>query len=67
MFNSPLAWCPVARTYVALDEPVQACAAQNRCGTGDCPLKSLFKHAAAATDGGEGMPGAAEAERHKDR
>ena len=46
MFNSPLAWCPIVRAYVALDEPNHACRAEHRCATGDCPLKGLFASAA---------------------
>ena len=54
MFNSPLAWCPVARCYVALDEPRPECAARNQCVTERCPLARFFfsaKNGAASPDG----------------
>ena len=42
MYMSPLAWCPVARAYVALDEPIRECAATHRCPTGECSLRTQF-------------------------
>jgi hypothetical protein len=52
MYNSPLAWCPIARCYVALDEPQAECVLRNQCVTRNCPLAPLFarsKNGAAAT------------------
>jgi hypothetical protein len=42
MFNSPLAFCPIANCFVPLDEPPPECAARNRCAIERCPLAPFF-------------------------
>lgn len=42
MFNSPLAFCPIANCFVPLDEPLPECATRNRCAIERCPLARLF-------------------------
>ncbi len=42
MYDSPIAWCPIARIYVALDESQPECQARHQCGSGDCPLAARF-------------------------
>jgi hypothetical protein len=41
MFNSPTAYCPRCRKYIALDERRRDCAAAHQCGN-DCPLEQYF-------------------------
>ena len=43
MFNSPLAYCAVCGRFVALDEPYEECARQNRCQVRICPLRAMFR------------------------
>lgn len=42
MFNSPTAYCPRCREYVALDERQRDCAAAHGCTTEVCPLEQYF-------------------------
>jgi hypothetical protein len=44
MFNSPTAFCPIIRTYVAIDQIQRDCALENACDVHDaaCPLQALF-------------------------
>ena len=42
MFNSPLAFCPIANRFVPLDEPPSECAIRNRCVSERCPLARFF-------------------------
>lgn len=57
MFNSPLAYCPLCREYVALDCPQRACAALHRCTGATCPLAHYFIHAGRPGNGqGRGAP-----------
>jgi hypothetical protein len=42
MFNSPTAYCPRCRAYVALDERRRDCAAVHGCATDVCPLEEYF-------------------------
>ena len=42
MFDSPIHFCPVCRTYVALDQSREECAMRQHCSTHPCPLESLF-------------------------
>ena len=41
MFNSPTAFCPVCRDWIALDEPLAPCAAHPDCTFFPCPLQAL--------------------------
>ena len=42
MFNSPTAWCPVIKEWVALDEGVAECARVHHCKMESCPMARLF-------------------------
>ena len=42
MFNSPTAYCPRCREYIALDERRRDCAAVHGCATEVCPLEEYF-------------------------
>ena len=42
MFNSPTAYCPRCREYIALDERQRDCAAVHDCVKELCPLEKYF-------------------------
>ena len=43
MFDSPIAYCAVARGYVLLDQTPRECAREHRCrGAEHCPLRRYF-------------------------
>jgi sulfatase maturation enzyme AslB (radical SAM superfamily) len=44
VFNSPTAFCPRCREYIALDERRRDCAAVHCCGDG-CPMERYFGEA----------------------
>ena len=44
MYDSPLTYCPVCTTWIALDQAQRECAEKRQCGRGrgDCPLTRFF-------------------------
>jgi len=42
MFDSPLDWRKVCKDWAALDQTLEECARQHRCGEGECPLVALL-------------------------
>lgn len=49
MYDSPLAYCPRCRQYVALDCSSAERAARYQCGGGSCPLEPYFTGTQAAS------------------
>ena len=42
MFDSPIAFCPVCRQAVLLDQTQRECKAEHACGGVACPLSAYF-------------------------
>jgi hypothetical protein len=42
MFDSPIAYCPVAPGYVLLDQTRRECAREHGCRGATCPLRRFF-------------------------
>jgi hypothetical protein len=42
MFESPLEWCTACKEWIALDQTVEECARQHRCGERGCPMTALL-------------------------
>lgn len=52
MFNSPMAFCTVCRSWIALDEGSEACTAHMQCNVSPCPLQAYRTSAYRPASGG---------------
>ena len=51
MYDSPLEYCPICKTYVALDQTQHDCAEREQChrGADECPLNRFFAQPSVVT------------------